>query len=140
MVSVKVYDKEVTEESNIKFVVIVAFYNDKLVVARHKKRKSWEIPGGHIEINESAEEAARRELYEETGAAIFRLKFIGIYSVCINDVITYGKLYCAQIEKFDNLPESEIAEINIVDALPKDLTYSQIQPFLYKVAFEYKDF
>jgi hypothetical protein len=44
------------------------------------------------------------------------------------------------IEEFDKLPESEIAEVNIVDELTNNLTYPQIQPFLYKTAVKYKDF
>ncbi|MHA2098803.1 MAG: NUDIX domain-containing protein [Candidatus Kariarchaeaceae archaeon] len=33
----------------------------------HKKIKTWLPPGGHIEKNETPEEAARREIEEETG-------------------------------------------------------------------------
>lgn len=136
MLSVKVYDKKIVEEKDIKFVVIVSFYNNKLVVVRHRQRKTWEIPGGHRETYESADEAARRELFEETGALKFKLKLLNIYSVYENEIITYGNLYCAQIEKFTKLPESEIAETSIVEELPKNLTYPQIQPFLYKTAIE----
>ena len=40
----------------------------------HKKIQTWLPPGGHIEINENPEEAARREIEEETG--IFNADFI----------------------------------------------------------------
>ena len=33
----------------------------------HQKLQSWLPPGGHIEDNESPEEAARREIFEEIG-------------------------------------------------------------------------
>ena len=33
----------------------------------HKKLNSWLPPGGHVEANESPEEAARREVKEEVG-------------------------------------------------------------------------
>lgn len=106
------------------------------MVVRHKRRQSWELPGGHREIDESPEEAARRELYEETGATKVRLDLAGIYSVCINDAVTFGKFYYAQIKELARLPESEIAEVNIVDDIPDDLTYPEIQPLLYKTVLE----
>ena len=43
--------------------------------------KSFEIPGGHIEPGESPEQAARRELYEETGALDYTLQPVGVYGV-----------------------------------------------------------
>ncbi len=54
-----------------KYVVILSEYNGKLLLSRHKKRTTWETQGGHIEIGETPLEAAKRELYEESGATDF---------------------------------------------------------------------
>ncbi|GMB09568.1 NUDIX domain-containing protein [Thermolongibacillus altinsuensis] len=43
-------------------------------------------PGGHIENCETLEEAARRELYEETGIVAEQLNLVGVISF-----ITYPK-------------------------------------------------
>jgi 8-oxo-dGTP diphosphatase len=42
---------------------------------------SWALPGGFLEMNETSEQAARRELQEETSVDIghFPLSFIGVY-------------------------------------------------------------
>ncbi|SDB69836.1 NUDIX domain-containing protein [Butyrivibrio sp. INlla16] len=52
---------------NIEFVVILTKYKDKWVFCWHKKRESFENPGGHVEKGETPIQAAKRELYEETG-------------------------------------------------------------------------
>jgi 8-oxo-dGTP diphosphatase len=42
-----------------------------------KNSRGWDIPGGHLEANETPEMAAIREAYEETGAVIAELQLIG---------------------------------------------------------------
>lgn len=50
-------------------LVISAFliYNNKLLLVHHKKLDKWLAPGGHIESNETPDQAVRREVKEETG-------------------------------------------------------------------------
>lgn len=39
---------------------------------------TWCPPGGHLEFNETFEECARREVYEESGIRIRNIRFAGI--------------------------------------------------------------
>ena len=48
-------------------IYIFDFKKRKFLLIKHKKLKKWLQPGGHIELNEDPEEAALREVFEETG-------------------------------------------------------------------------
>ena len=125
-------------DERIGFAVICAHHRGKWIFVRHKSRTSWEIPGGHREVGESVEEAARRELYEETGASAYELFRLGIYGVDRDGEYSYGGLYFAEVSELGELPESEIGEMRLFDRLPDELTYPQIQPELYKKANAFK--
>jgi len=40
----------------------------------------WAIPGGHVDFDETVEQAVRREVKEETGLTVSKLSLLGIYS------------------------------------------------------------
>ena len=134
MITVNFYDA--VEDSLLEFAVIVSKYNGKWVFCKHKKRNTYECPGGHREPGESISNTARRELWEETGARKFKLIPICVYSVVKRDAgkentrETFGMLYYASVTSFDELPPFEIGEVELFDELPVDWTYPEIQPKL----------
>ena len=134
MTVVKFYDR--IEDSLLKFAVIITKYQGKWVFCKHKDRDTLEVPGGHREPGEEIEETARRELYEETGALRYTIEPLGIYSVTSPDSFngeeTYGKLFYAQVEEFEEELHSEIEKIVITDELPENWTYPEIQPELLR--------
>lgn len=119
-------------DGDIAFAVIAARMDDRWLYCRHRLRSTWEIPGGHREAGESCEDAARRELYEETGALEYVLTPICVYGVQRHDSTTYGMLYFAQVARLGALPEMEIAEIKLFVQPPQEQTYPNIQPMLWE--------
>ncbi len=127
----KVYELETVKDEDLKFAVIVSKFNGKFVYVRHKERKTFEVPGGHRELNEDINDTAARELKEETGAVKFSINPICDYSVKRENVDkSYGRLFYAEIEELGELPNLEIGEVQLFEHMPENLTYPQIQPVL----------
>lgn len=138
MIKVKFYDPDFLSVNKLIYSVIVARYNDKWAFVRHHQRHTFEIPGGHIEEDETPDEAARRELMEETGAIKFSIECISTYSVTQESDTRFGKLYFADIYKIGPIPDvSEIEEITFLNHLPNPVTYPEIQPFLFKKVLDW---
>lgn len=121
------------DEALVKFVVIVCRYQDKWLWVKHKERDTYENPGGHRENGETAEEAAVRELQEETGALAFRIEQISYYSVIGKTRVnesgeeTFGALFYAEIQELGEI-HSEIERAELFEGIPENLTYPEIQP------------
>jgi 8-oxo-dGTP diphosphatase len=138
MTQINFYDPVYIPDSVLTYSVISARYENKWIFVRHRHKTTWEIPGGHIEAGETSNEAAGRELTEETGAVIFNLACIATYSVTIDGATGWGRLYIAEVIEIGPVTDiSEIAETALLDYLPENLTYPDIQPHLYNMAVEY---
>lgn len=133
---VKFYDT--VSDDLLKFAVIIAKHNGKLVFCKHRQRNTLEIPGGHRENGENISDTARRELYEETGALDFKIEPICVYSVTDENNFdgeeTFGMLFFAEIFSFEKELHSEIESICLLDGLPDKWTYPLIQPRLIEEA------
>lgn len=110
------------------------YFMGKFVFVRHKLRDTWELPAGHIEKGETPYEAACRELFEETGALKYKLQYLFDYSVTISGETCFGRFYRVNISEIGPLPLYEIAEIQLTDFIPENLTYPEIQTRLMKEA------
>ena len=134
---VKFYEN--ADEALLKFAVIIAKFNGKWVLCKHKAHDTLEFPGGHREPHQSILNTAKRELQEETGAVRFTIQPICVYSVTGKNRVNatgeelFGMLYFAEIAEFANELHSETETVLSLDTLPVAhvvWTYPQIQPCL----------
>jgi len=130
VIKVEFHKLKTVKDSKLEFAVICSKFKEKWIWVKHKKRTTWEIPGGRREQGEEILNTAKRELFEETGATNFEVTEICEYSVTNNAQTRYGRLYYANVKELKQTLEFEIEKIQFFSELPQDLTYPEIQPLL----------
>lgn len=59
---------------------VILYKNHQILLQQRSDNKCWGYHGGKIEMGEIVEEAAKRELLEETGLVAHRLDLFGVFS------------------------------------------------------------
>ncbi|MDJ0333584.1 NUDIX hydrolase [Planococcus sp. S3-L1] len=124
-------------------VVLVVNQKNELLL-QHRNDGGWGLPGGLMELDESLEDTARREVKEETGLDIGDLRLLGVFSGpdYFFKVANGDEFYSVTAVFLSNdvkgkiqVDESESVEIQFfkLDSLPVGLTEeyrSYITPFI----------
>ena len=133
MAEIKFFDKGYLSPGPITYVVIGARYRDKWVFVKNRKRAAYEMPAGHVEKGESPEEAAGRELSEESGALKFVYNCINTYSVSDDSGNTlWGRLYMAEVSELGNIIDTdEIEGLELLDSIPDNTSFPLVLTALF---------
>ncbi|MBM7554773.1 RNA deprotection pyrophosphohydrolase [Thalassobacillus pellis] len=81
-----------------KHVWVICKYKNQWLLTEHKER-GLEFPGGKVEEDETAEQAAIREVQEETGGTVNKLTYIGQYFVAGKGGTIIKNVYFAVIDR-----------------------------------------
>jgi len=99
---------------SVDVVVGIVLNGNKFLVERRRLDEKVDpgivcLPGGHVKVNESREEALKRELREELGIKVKRLKFI-----CKNFYIASNgerqNAYCFLVTDYEGKPVCKSAQ------------------------------
>ena len=99
----------------------------RVLLVRHTYRSGWHMPGGGIKRGETVETAARREVREETGAEMGKVKLAGIFSNLGSRSSGHDILFSCEEFIVTGKPDHEIAEARsfALEELPADVPHSQ---------------
>ncbi|WP_088043193.1 RNA deprotection pyrophosphohydrolase [Bacillus sp. EAC] len=84
-----------------KHVWVICKYKGQWLLTDHQRR-GYEFPGGKVEEGESPEEAAKREVLEETGGNVSSINYLGQYRVTGKDKIIIKNIYFAEVGELLN--------------------------------------
>lgn len=112
--------------------VIVEDSEGRILLQKRADTHEWGYAGGSVEIDEKIEEAAKRELFEETGLIAEELQLLGVYSekemhniypngdeVSNVDIVYVCRKYSGELKR----QESEVEDLRFfsIEEMPKDI-------------------
>ena len=59
---------------------VIVYRNGKILLQQRQDNKCWGYHGGRVELGEFVEDAAKRELFEETGLTANTIELFGVFS------------------------------------------------------------
>ncbi len=105
-----------------KHVLVICQYREDWVLTRHNER-GLEFPGGKVEADESLQDTAKREVYEETGAQVIQLEWFAEY------IVYTKKPFCKTVfigiaDRVDNISLMETQGIVLLETLEINSSFS----------------
>lgn len=120
--------------------VVPILPNGEIVLIRRQDNGKWALPGGMVDWGETIPTTIRRELAEETGLELIKIRrLVGVYSEPDRDPRLHSICVLVEADVKGTLQPQDTLEISevrafAVDALPmEDLSYDyqrQIQDYL----------
>jgi len=104
-------------------VRVMLIQNGRVLLVRQTYMPGWFMPGGGVKRNETLEEAARREAYEEISAEMGKLTLLGAYTNFDGFKSDHNALFLCTDFTLGKKQDVEIAEARFfpLDALPEDI-------------------
>lgn len=114
--------------------IIHRIYNGEMqfLIIKHSNGGHWSFPKGHVENNESEEQTAIREIFEETGlnaeldTGFRKIISYSPYKGCVKDVVFFSAT------ADDTVPVAQISEVDKIVWLNKLDAFNRISYTSYK--------
>lgn len=114
----------------------IILHKNKVLVCWNKKGKHYFFPGGHVDFEESAEQALKRELKEELHISVRKFEFIGtVENIYIEDRQKHHEInlvFSAKVDKIKTCSKENHIGFELIDV--KKFSKTKIYPIALKKA------
>ncbi|MEB3341457.1 NUDIX hydrolase [Okeania sp.] len=119
--------------------VVPILPDGRIVLVRRRDNNKYALPGGMVEWGEDISTTVKRELFEETGLELVKIRrLVGVYSAPDRDPRVHSINILVEAEVRGNMDVQDTLEISHVQAfeptsLPQDLSYDygqQLEDYL----------
>lgn len=113
--------------------IILEDAQGRILMQQRQDDGTWSYPGGRIEIDETVEEAARREVLEECGLQVGEMELLGVFSgpelnhvypngneVCGIDIVYVSRDFTGSLSALDG--EAKQMGFYPIDRLPQPIS------------------
>lgn len=109
-------------------VDIVAPMDDGIVLIKRKNEPfagKWALPGGFVDVGETVEDAAVREMKEETGLEVEIVRLVGVYSDPSRDPRGHNVsvAFLANVVGGTLAPDTDADEAEVLDPASVELAF-----------------
>ncbi len=112
-------------------VAVIITKDDKILLAQRAiepAKGKWDLVGGFINVDESAEAAAIRETKEETSLDVIVKKYLGSISDVYGetDIATLNFCYLVQVKRGSPKADSDVAELKwfSINEIPENMAFA----------------
>jgi 8-oxo-dGTP diphosphatase len=108
--------------------IIVRLADDRIVLIKRRDNGLWGLPGGMIDWGEDIPTAVRRELFEETGLDLVKIRrLIGVYSAADRDPRIHSICVVVEVDATGTMHASDPMEVLDVQAFaPHELPQGRL--------------
>jgi len=104
-------------------VRVMMIRNSRVWLVRQTYMPGWYMPGGGLKRGETLDQAARREVLEETGAVLGEIQLLGAFTGFGEWKTDHNIVFLCEDFRFTGKPDAEVAELREfpLDRLPQGL-------------------
>lgn len=119
-------------EAGIATVIVENDAGEFLFIKHTEDERYWELPSGHIESDENPENAARREVREETGYLVTDVEPLFVVVWPFDSTVRVQIVFSAMAGEKVSYGDGEAEQLSWQSSVPENVTFGELGKEMYE--------